>query len=177
MCSYRTAGPSQPAAVTAPQPGHAFEIRWCSVTCRGAGSGMSITCRRCRPVWAASTSAAPQPRQRVAPAARCGSGCRPATVTTRTRPAACPACAPTAFATSAWAPAWPHGGYEDGGYELFDETAPSRRCGSAIRSACRRTKAASGLQDGQGSAKTATKFANHDDNPSRHAHVTAAPGQ
>ena len=64
MCSYRTAGPSQPAAVTAPQPGHAFEIRWCSVTCRGAGSGMSITCRRCRPVWAASTSAAPQPRQR-----------------------------------------------------------------------------------------------------------------
>ena len=104
--------------------------------------------------------------------------CRSATVTTRTRPA----CAPTAFATSAWAPTGPHGGSEDGGFELFDESAPSRRCSSAIRSACRatvssnctirsacrRTKAASWLQDGHGSANTATRFANHD-HSSRHA--------
>jgi hypothetical protein len=84
------------------------------------------------------------PRQRGGSSGtRCDSGCRSATVTTRTRPAACPACAPTAFATSAWAPAWPHGGSEDGGFELFDESAPSRRCSSAIRSACRATVSSS----------------------------------
>ncbi len=53
-CPFGTVGSSQPAAVTAPQPAHAIESSWYSATFRADNSEMSITCRRCRPVWSAS---------------------------------------------------------------------------------------------------------------------------